>query len=207
MNATGELIARARLICGERHVVTDPSVLVAYRSDGILRDGPLPLVAILPGTAPEVAGVVEACSATGIPFVVRGAGTGHSGSALPAAAAALIVLTRLRRILAATPSQVTVEAGFPAVRLPQPHAGAWFRAATGALAGAARTAGHTGTVGGWVAETRGSARLSTLDLVRPNGALVQLIAGRPGYDVVGAFPGSQGRAGIAVALTLEAICE
>src|SRR5579875_567666 len=117
MEAGAGLIARARLICGEQHVVTHPVVLSVYRSDGLRRSGPLPLAAILPGSAQELANVVAACSAAGIAYAVRGAGTSMSGDALPVADGVLVVLTRLRRILSVGPDEVSVEPGVPVTAL------------------------------------------------------------------------------------------
>ncbi len=191
------MVARARLICGEEHVVGDPSVLSVYRSDGRIRGGPLPLAAALPGTAAEVAGLVSACLATGIAYVVRGAGTSIGGGALPRDGALMIVMTRMRRVLTiGDGGEVTVEPGAPAAALP-PVAGArWF----------AHTA-PIGTVGGHVAETPGIANVSALELVDPEGRRIGLRSGQPGYDLVGAFAGSRGRVGIAVAITLRAVLE
>ena len=194
MEAGAELIARARLICGAEHVLTDGIVLSTYRSDGIRRNGPRPLAAILPRNASEVAGVVTACSQTGVGYVVRGAGTSRSGGALPVADRVLIVLTRLRRIIDVDGERLSVEAGAPLALLPRPASGSWldFTAAIG-------------TVGGHIAERCGTGNVAALDLVRPNGTLVHLDARAPGYDVAGAFCGSRGHAGIAVAFTLEPI--
>lgn len=194
MQAGAELIARARLICGESHVVTHPSVLSAYRSDGLRRDGPLPLAAILPGSAAEVTHLVAACAATGIPYRVRGAGTSRSGDALPLPDGVMVVLTRMRRVLRASGEELTVEAGAPVSPLLPGGIDRWFSGAD-----------PLGTVGGYVAQTGGLMNISALELVRPSGELVRLDARQPGYDLTGAFPGSRGRAGIAVALTLRAI--
>jgi glycolate oxidase len=194
MEAGAELIARARLICGEQHVLTNATVLSTYRCDGMRRDGPLPLAAILPGSAPEVASVVSACADAQMPYVVRGAGTSQSGNALPIADAVLIVLTRMRRIGAVVGSELTVEGGAPLAGLPRLLGRCWVE--DGAV---------LGTVGGHIAETAGVGNVVALDLVRADGTQLQLSSAFPGYDVAGAFPGSQGRAGIAVAVTLRAV--
>ncbi|MGH2842529.1 MAG: FAD-binding oxidoreductase [Solirubrobacteraceae bacterium] len=194
MEAGAELIARARLVCGEQHVLTGATVLSSYRSDGIRRNGPLPLAVILPGSSSEVASVVAACAAAAIPYVVRGAGTSHGGGALPRADSVSIVLTRMRRILAASGSELTAEAGVPLTGLPRSAARSWLDAEE-----------LLGTVGGHVAETRDISNIAAIDLVRPDGTLVHLDARAPGYDVVGAFSGSRGRAGIAVTITLKAV--
>src|SRR5579875_866345 len=192
MEAGAELIARARLICGEPHVITHASVLAAYRSDGLRRQSPLPLAAILPGSTTEAANVVAACAATGVPYVVRGAGTSTTGDALPVGDGVLLVLTRMRRILSADRDELTVECGVPVSTL----------LPLGALSppdGAALL----GTVGGHIAQTSGIANLSAIELIRPSGELVKLDSRQPGYDLCRAFPGSLGRAGIAAAITLR----
>jgi glycolate oxidase len=194
MEAGAELLARARLICGEQHVLTNAAVLSTYRSDGSRRDGPLPLAAILPGSASEVVSVASACFAAQIPYVVRGAGTSQSGHALPIANGVLVVLTRMRRIIRVSGSELTVEAGAPLASLPRAPGGRWLE-----------TTEPLGTVGGHVAETGGVGNVVALDLVRPDGTHLQLSGAFPGYDVTGAFSGSRGRAGIAVAITLRVV--
>lgn len=194
MEAGAELIARARLICGEQHVITQPVVLSTYRSDGLRRDGPLPLAAILPGSTPEVANVVAACAATGVSYVVRGAGTSTSGDALPVPGGVLLVLTRMRRIHAAHDGEVTAEAGVPVSAL----------LALGGLIWPDETE-PLGTVGGHIGETAGIANISALELVTADGELARLDSRQPGYDLCRAFPGSRGRAGIAAAITLRVV--
>ncbi len=66
---------------------------------------------------------------------------------------------------------------------------------------------RVGTVGGHVAETAGIENVDALELVDPSGRRVRVESGLPGYDIAGAFPGSRGRAGIAVAITLRAALE
>jgi len=123
MEAAAELIARARLICGEQHVLTNPTVLSTYRSDGMRRNGPLPAAAILPGSAPEIANLVSACATSGIPYTTRGAGTSQDGGALAVGNGVLLVLSRLRRIISEAGSELTVEAGVPLAALPHLGAG------------------------------------------------------------------------------------
>jgi glycolate oxidase len=194
MEAGTELIARARLICGEQHVITHPVVLSTYRSDGLKRDGPLPLAAILPGSASELANVVAGCAATGVTYVVRGAGTSTGGDALPAADGLLVVLTRMRRILSLSDDQLTVEPGVPVSAV----------LALGALSWPAGTE-PVGTVGGHIAQTRGIANITALELVKPSGELARLDSRQPGYDLCRAFAGSRGRAGIAATITLRVV--
>ncbi len=194
MEAGAELIARARLICGEQHVITHPSVLCSYSSDGLRRDEPLalPLAAILPGSPSEVANVVSACAATGVPLNVRGAGTSRDGGALPVADGVLVVLSRMRRVIAVAEDEVTVEAGSPLSPL--------LRLRAISLPDGIEP---LGTIGGYVAQTSGVTNISALELVRPSGELARLDSRQPGYDLTGAFPGTRGRGGIAVVFTLR----
>jgi glycolate oxidase len=196
MEAGAELVARARLICGEQHVITSPTVLSTYRSDGVRRSGPLPLAAILPGSASEVAGLIGACVATTTSYVVRGAGTSDGGGALPVADAVLIVLSRMRRILAVSSDgeEITAEPGAPPDALARAAGARWFEQPATA-----------GTLGGLLAESPGVANVRALDLVAPDGTFVRLDARHPGYDLTGAFAGSRGRSGVAVAITLRAL--
>jgi glycolate oxidase len=194
MEAGAELIARARLICGEQHVLTNPVVLSTYRADGQRRDGPLPLAAVLPGSPSEVASIVGACSDAQIPYVVRGAGTSRRGGALPIAHALLIVLTRLRRIIGVAGTELTVEAGVPLVALPACRSGVWLEGNE-----------MLGTIGGHIAETAAVGNVVALELVRPEGTHLHLASSFPGYDIAGAFPGSGGLSGIAVRVTLRAM--
>jgi glycolate oxidase len=194
METGAELIARARLICGEQHVITHPVVLSTYRSDGLRRNGPLPLAAILPGSASELANVVAGCAATGVAYVVRGAGTSTGGDALPVADGLLVVLTRMRRILSASDDQLTVEPGVP-VSAVLPLGGLSWPDGTEPI----------GTVGGHIAQTPGIANIASLELVKPSGELARLDSRQPGYDLCRAFPGSRGRAGIAATITLRLV--
>jgi len=169
---------------------------LTYRSDGVRRDGPLPLAVALPGDGAEVAGVVSACADNQVPWVVRGAGTSRDGSALPTSAGLLIALTRMRRVLAIelADDEVTVQAGVPAATL------ARSLAPTHTLA-----IDYPGTVGGAAAAGMLGRHLVGLDLVQPDGTLVSCTPRSIGYDLSGAFGGSHGTRGIAVSLTLRAV--
>jgi glycolate oxidase len=196
MEAGAELIERVRLVLGSRHVLTDPVALSTYRSDGVRRQGPLPLAVALPGDGAEVAAVVSACAAGAVPWVVRGAGTSRDGRALPISGALLIVLARMRRVLSIelADDEVTVEPGVPVATL------ARAVAPTHSL-----EIDHPGTVGGAAAQGAFGPQLVGLDLVEDGGALVRLNARSAGYDVIGAFGGSHGTGGIAVAVTLRVV--
>src|SRR5436309_5561349 len=99
MDGSVDLVERLRATCGAQHVLTDHNQLRTYESDGLLQYRELPAVAVLPGSGAEVAEVVRACHAAGVPWVARGSGSGLSGGALPVADGVLVILSRLRRIV------------------------------------------------------------------------------------------------------------
>jgi glycolate oxidase len=194
MEATAELIARARLICGAENVLTAAPVLSTYRSDGIWRDGPLPLAVILPGAAAEVAALLRACAETQTAYVVRGAGTSLGGAALPVRDGVVIALTRMRRILEVSPENSEVKA----------EPGATLAAIARAIApDRLEVPDAVSTVGGHLAETRGLEGVVGIELIDADGKLTHFDTATPGYDIVGAFAGTRGRRGVAVTITLR----
>src|SRR6266498_2000909 len=106
-------VERLTEICTPDRVITNRHALQAYESDGLLQYATVPKVVVLPDTAEEVRTVVRACFEEGIPWVVRGSGTGLSGGALSLEEGVVIALTRLRRIVEVDlPNQrVVVEPG------------------------------------------------------------------------------------------------
>src|SRR4029077_6267232 len=90
-------------ICGAPNVITDPLELRTYECDGLTSHRSVPALAVLPGTAFEVASVVATCAAAGGPLVARGSGTGWSGGALPREDGVLIVMSRMRSVLEIDP--------------------------------------------------------------------------------------------------------
>jgi glycolate oxidase len=68
---------------GRNHVYTRPADLAAYAYDAYGASG-LRRIAdaiVFPASTAEVAGVVAACAARGVPVIPRGAGTGYAGGA------------------------------------------------------------------------------------------------------------------------------
>ena len=72
---------------------------VPYECDGLTAYRERPLVVALPETEAQVAGVLRACHALGVPVVARGAGTGLSGGALPHTLGVTLALAKFNRIV------------------------------------------------------------------------------------------------------------
>src|SRR5690242_7314009 len=207
-----QLIPRMTEICGPDGVITDPAELRTYECDGLTSHRVTPALVVLPRTAQEVAAVVRECAMAKVPFVARGSGTGLSGGALPHAEGVLIVTSRMRRIIAIDPAshRAIVEPG----------------ATNLSVSDAARPFGYfyapdpssqvICSVGGNVAENSGGAHclkhgftvhhITGLEIVTPSGELTWLGDGTgaaPGYDLLGAFTGSEGTLGIVTKIVVK----
>ena len=204
------LISRLQEICGREFVLTHRHELATYRSDGLLHYREVPLAAVLPGTAEQVRQVVRACFEAGVPWVARGSGTGLSGGALPVAEGVLIVLSRLRRILSVDleNGRVVVEPGVTNVSVTRAVSPTHFYPPD-------PSSQIVCSIGGNVAENSGGAHcfkygfttnyVVGLEVVLSDGTMVTLDRDDPGYDVLGAFVGSEGTLGVATKIMLRVI--
>ncbi len=210
MGEAADLIAQFREICGDEHVLTHAHALATYRSDGLAQYRQTPVAAVLPGTADQVRRIVLACHAAGVPWVARGAGTGLSGGALPVSDGVLIVLARLRRILSVEleDSRIVVEPGVTNLAVSQVAAPTHFYPPD-------PSSQIVCSIGGNVAENSGGAHcfkygfttnyVTGLEVVLSDGSVVELDRDDPGYDLLGAFVGSEGTLGVATRITLRVV--
>ena len=198
-------------IVGERRVLQRPSALVAYTSDGLPGYHQTPSLAVFPGTREELIAVVRALAQANVPFVPRGAGTGLSGGAL-ADGTVLLGLNRLTRIIEidAVNRIARVEPGVVNTSLQK-------AAAVHGLHYAPDPSSQSAcTIGGNVAENAGGPHCLkygvTLNhtvectVILPDGEIVTLgsrYGEAPGYDLLGAFVGSEGCFGIALDCTVR----
>jgi len=204
------LVARLQEVCGREYVLTDGGELATYQSDGLLHYRQRPLAAVLPADSEQVAAVVRACFEAQVPWVARGSGTGLSGGALPLAEGVLIVLARMRRILAVDldNQRVVVQPGVTNLAV-------------------SRAVGPTHvyppdpssqivcSIGGNIAENSGGAHcfkygfttnyVLGLEIVLSDGTRARLARQDPGYDLLGAFVGSEGTLGVTTEITLRVI--
>ena len=209
-SAAPELISRLHGICGREHVLNHQHELATYRSDGLAQYQQTPAAAVLPGSAEQVRQVVAACSEAEVPWVARGSGTGLSGGALPVAQGVLIVLARLRRILSVNldDSEVVVEPGVTNLAVSAAVAPTHFYPPD-------PSSQIVCSIGGNVAENSGGAHcfkygfttnyVTGLEVVLADGSVATLTRDAPGYDLLGAFVGSEGTLGVATKITLRVI--
>ena len=211
MTHAADLADRLTEIVGPRGVLRRAGELVVYRSDGLPGYSKQPRLAVFPRTRDELVAIVRLLADQRVPFVPRGAGTGLSGGAL-ADDVVLVGLNRLTRILSIDPVErlAVVEPGVVNVAL--------TRAATpyGLHYAPDPSSQAACTIGGNVAENAGGPHCLkygvTLNHVRaitailPDGEIVRLGNAEgevEGYDLLGAFIGSEGCFGIALDVTVK----
>ncbi len=206
------LAQRLQAEIGRANVLTDRAQLRTYECDGLAVYKVVPALVALPETADQVRAVVLACADAGVPFVARGSGTGLSGGALPHADGVLIVTSKLRTILEVDPDneRAVLEPGvinLDVTRAAAPH---------GYYYAPDPSSQQICSIGGNVAENSGGAHclkygfttnhVTGVQLVSPDGEVVHL-GGKapdpPGYDLLGAFVGSEGTLGIATEVTVR----
>jgi glycolate oxidase len=190
-------------------LIVELEQLRTYECDGLTSHRVLPAFVALPETAQQVQAVVRACNAHSVPFVARGAGSGLSGGAVPAADGVVISLARMARVLAVDleAGEIVVEPGVANLDVTRTVAGEGFYYAPDP------SSQQVCTIGGNVAENSGGAHclkygftvnhVLAADVVLPDGELVELSVWDEGPDMLGAFIGSEGTLGIATRLTLR----
>ncbi len=180
----------------------DSSIIVGGRS------GPV----CFPDTAEQVAACVRAAVAHDRAFVARGAGTGLSGGAVPCDEPVVITTTRMDRVLEVDEERrlAWVEPGVVNLDLTRHLAG------TGLHFAPDPSSQQACTIGGNLANNSGGphclaygvtgAHILAVEVVLPDGRMVVLgseSGDSVGYDLRGAFVGSEGTLGIATRIAVR----
>ena len=209
-----DLVAGAEELLGNRGVIKEPEQLRTYECDGLTGHRVRPTVVALPETTKQVSECVALCNRLDVPFVARGAGTGLSGGSVPVADGMVISLARMNRILEIdlASARAVVQPGVANLDISKAVR------ADGFLYAPDPSSQQVCTIGGNVAENSGGAHclkhgftvnhVTGLELVLPDATVVRLggkSAEQPGYDLLGAFIGSEGTLGIATAVTVRLI--
>jgi glycolate oxidase subunit GlcD len=207
-------LARAlEAVVGPRGVLHHRSELAVYTADGLPGYRKFPSLAVFPSTRAQLIDVVLVLAEHGAPFVPRGAGTGLSGGAL-ADGVVLVGLNRLRRLLSLDPDNAVavVEPGVVNAALTRAAApfGLYYAPDPSSQAAC--------TIGGNVAENAGGPHclkygvtlnhVLGVTAVLSDGEVVTLGPGASGaepsgYDLLGAFVGSEGCFGVALDVTVK----
>ena len=208
---TREVIRALERAVGREHVIATREELIAFEYDGTIERGK-PQAVVLPETTQQVSDAVKVAHRFSVPVIPRGAGTGLSGGAVAAVGGVVIALTRMKRIVDVDVLNriAVVEPGV--VNLDLSRAVAPY----GLFYAPDPSSQRACTIGGNVAENAGGPHCLALgkttnhvlglELVLADGEIVE-IGGTsrdvPGYDLTGAFVGSEGTLAIATKITVR----
>ncbi len=211
MSASAALGEELRNAIGADRVRDGGAELSLYRRDAGHMTGAASVVCFPVSTA-EVAACVRVATAAAVPFVARGSGTGLAGGAVPPDGAVVISLTKMNRIRSvdADARRAWVEPGVLNLDLSRAVA------AHGLHFAPDPSSQQTCTIGGNVANNSGgphclaegvtASHIVALEVVLPDGTVTVLGGEDPeptGYDLRGAFVGSEGMCGIATAICVR----
>jgi glycolate oxidase subunit GlcD len=206
------IVAKLKEVVGDSNVLTERDELLVYEVDALTIHKHLPSAVVIPGSAEQVAAAVKILAEAEIPFTPRGAGTGLSGGSISLQGAVIFELARLNRILKIDYENrlAVVETGVINLHLSQATSPHGFHYAPDPSSQMACT------IGGNIAENSGGPHclkygmtvnhVLAVEVVLPSGDIVTLGGGGvdlPGYDLLGAFVGSEGTFGIATKATLK----
>jgi glycolate oxidase len=195
-------------------VIADDERLKPFETDAFIAHRETPLAAVIPDDEAQVQAVVRACARLGVPVVSRGAGTGISGGAIPRRDGVLLVLARMRRVLAldARARTASVEPGVRNLHvseLAQPH---------GLFYAPDPSSQLICSIGGNVAENAGGVHCLKYGLTTHNVAALRAIDGEgslleigsaaldaPGYDLLALMCGSEGNLGVITQVTVRLV--
>ncbi len=213
MNAQIQIVSdnildQFRKILGDENVLTGEVACAIYSFDSAL-DRATPSAVLFPETTHQISQVVKICSTHKIPFVARGAGTNLCGGVIPLHGAVVIAPTKMKKILSIDPEKkiAVVEPGLPNLFLKkvlEPYG--LYYAPDPASQKACTIGGNIGTnAGGPHCLKYGvtSHHILGLEVVLPDGEIVQLSVNQPGYDLTGFFVGSEGTLGIVTKAVLN----
>jgi len=193
-------------------VITEPERLRVYETDGLTAKRQLPWVVVLPGSVDEVRQIIRLCHEFDVPLVVRGAGTGLSGGAMPHSQGVLMGLARFNRVLEVDADN----------RIARVQPGVTNLAITDAVKDHGLyyapdpSSQIACTIGGNVAENSGGVHclkygltihnVRKLKVISPRGELYEIggdALDAPGYDLLALMHGSEGMLGIVVEVTVN----
>ncbi|MGH9874936.1 MAG: FAD-binding oxidoreductase [Pyrinomonadaceae bacterium] len=208
------IIEDLRAVVGDAAVLSEPDELLVYECDGLPQHKYRPRAVVFPSSTEETSAVMRLLAQAGVPFTPRGAGTGLSGGALSLNQGVVIELARMRKILKIDEANriAVVQPGVVNLNVSRAvaHLGLHYVPDPSSQ--------PTCTIGGNIAENAGGIHClkygTTTDhvlgvrVVLAGGEVVELGGGGveiPGYDLLGAFVGSEGTFGIATEATLRLV--
>jgi len=212
VNHDPAVLERLRSILPPHCIITDPRAKKPFETDGLTAVKQVPWLVVLPESIDQVRAVVRVCREHHVALVARGAGTGLSGGARPAADGILLGLSKLSRILEIDPDNriARVEPGVRNLAISEAAApyGLYYAPDPSSQIAC--------SIGGNVAENSGGVHCLKYGLTVHNvlGLKVLTMEGdelklggatldTPGYDLLAVFNGSEGMLGIVTEVTVR----
>src|SRR5216683_748289 len=199
-----QLIRELEALLGPKAVLSAPEDLKLYEYDGSVELGS-PQCIVFPTSAGDVVRIVRLANRFETPLVGRGAGTGLSGGAIARSGGIVVVFSRMNRILEIDyeNQRAVVQPGVVNLDLTRAveHAGLYYAPDPSSQKAC--------TLGGNVSENAGGPHtlaygvttnhVTGLEVVLSDGTIVRLggkAEDSEGYDLIGAFVGSEGTLGL-----------
>ena len=212
MTLPRSFIQQCQTLIGCDNVIADQVSLRVYECDALSAYRQLPELVVLPETVEQVQAVLKLCATHKIPVVARGAGTGLAGGALPVDGGIVLGLSKMNRILAIDPANLsaTLQPGVRNLAISEaakPY-GLYYAPDPSSQIAC--------SIGGNVAENAGGVHclkygltvhnVLRLKLVTMDGELFSLGGSgldAPGYDLLALAIGSEGLLGVVVEITVR----
>ena len=209
-----EFVTALRGVVGAEFVRDDAASFERYGQDALGIHYPPDLV-VIPASTQEIAAVARLCHEQRVPLVVRGAGTGYTGGAVPILGGVILSMERLNRIIEID------EINLLAVVEPHVITAELQRAveALGLFYPPDPASLEISSIGGNVAECAGGPRgfkygttrryVLALEAVLPDGRIVstgsKAVKNVVGYDLTQLLVGSEGTLAIITKITLRLV--
>ena len=207
-------VSAVHAVVGADQVRADAASLDAYSQDALGQGHPPDLV-VIPANTREVAAIARLCNEHRVPLVVRGAGTGYTGGAVPTCGGIVLSMERMTRILEID------ETNLLAVVEPNVITGDLQRAVeqVGLFYPPDPASLEISSIGGNVAECAGGPRafkygttrryVLALEAVLPTGDIIETgskaVKNVVGYDLTQLLVGSEGTLAIVTRITLRLV--
>src|SRR3954469_26030448 len=207
-------VRRLREVVALEYIRHDAASLDVYGADALLQVH-RPDIVVLPANTQEISSIAALCNEHRVPLVVRGAGTGYTGGAVPTAGGVVLSMERLNRILeidqdnllaVVEPNVITAELQRAVERV-----GLFYPPDPASL--------EQSSLGGNVAECAGGPRafkygttkryVLALEAVLPGGEVVRTgskaVKNVVGYDLTQLLVGSEGTLAIITQITVRLV--
>jgi len=214
LQLASRFVSELRNIVGDEHMRSDDVSRANYGVDALGKGHP-PDVVVMPADTQQVSAIARLCNAERVPLVVRGAGTGFTGGAVPTCGGVLLSMERFTRILeidelnllaVVEPNVINADLQRAVERV-----GLFYPPDPASL--------NQSSIGGNVAECAGGPRafkygttkryILALEAVLPTGEVIETgskaVKNVVGYDLTQLLVGSEGTLAIITKITLRLV--